>query len=72
MMFSPDGAAIYLGTNNGKLLILDLRALDKPPKTVVVSESGSRVETISVQVGISSSYCVSLLTSCSDRKKSKW
>ncbi|TRM58575.1 WD40-repeat-containing domain protein [Schizophyllum amplum] len=47
--FSPEGAAIYLGTENGKLLLLDLRALDKPPKTVVISESGCRVEALCVQ-----------------------
>ncbi|KAJ7470698.1 hypothetical protein FB451DRAFT_1368486 [Mycena latifolia] len=47
--FSPEGASIYLGTEHGKLLIMDLRALDKPPKTVVVSESGCRVETMTVQ-----------------------
>ena len=48
--FSPEGAAIYLGTDTGKILVIDLRALDKPPKTITVSESGSRIQTISVQV----------------------
>ena len=48
--FSPEGAAIYLGTENGKILVIDLRALDKPPKAVVVSETGNRIETISIQV----------------------
>lgn len=48
--FSPEGAAIYLGTENGKILVIDLRALDKPPKAVVVSEKGSRIQTISIQV----------------------
>ena len=48
--FSPEGAAIYLGTENGKVLVVDLRGLDKPPKAVVVSDTGRRVETISVQV----------------------
>ncbi|KAG5644241.1 hypothetical protein DXG03_008836 [Asterophora parasitica] len=47
--FSPEGASIYLGTENGKLLILDLRALDKPPKSIAISETGCRVETMSVQ-----------------------
>ncbi|KAJ6630724.1 WD40-repeat-containing domain protein [Mycena sp. CBHHK59/15] len=47
--FSPEGASIYLGTENGKLLIMDLRALDKPPKNVVISETGCRVETMTVQ-----------------------
>jgi protein NEDD1 len=48
--FSPEGAAIYLGTDTGKILVIDLRALDKPPKTITVSESCSRIQTISVQV----------------------
>ncbi|KAJ7940703.1 WD40-repeat-containing domain protein [Mycena leptocephala] len=48
--FSPSGDSIYLGTENGKLLILDLRALDKPPKAVVISEDGCRVQTMTVQV----------------------
>lgn len=48
--FSPEGAAIYLGTNTGKLLVLDLRSLDKPAKPIILSNNGSRVETISVQV----------------------
>jgi protein NEDD1 len=48
--FSPEGAAIYAGTENGKLLILDLRSLDKPPKTIVISDTGCRIETMSVQV----------------------
>ncbi|KAF8212307.1 WD40-repeat-containing domain protein [Mycena galopus ATCC 62051] len=48
-LFSPSGESIYLGTENGKLLIMDLRALDKPPKAVVISESGCRVQTMTVQ-----------------------
>jgi hypothetical protein len=48
--FSPEGAAIYLGTENGKILVVDLRALDNPPKAVVVSETGNRVKTLSIQV----------------------
>ncbi|KAJ7219209.1 WD40-repeat-containing domain protein [Mycena pura] len=47
--FSPEGASMYLGTETGKLFIVDLRALDKPPKSVAVSESGCRVETMTVQ-----------------------
>ncbi|CAK5277435.1 unnamed protein product, partial [Mycena citricolor] len=49
LTFSQDGSLIYLGTASGKLLLLDLRALDKPPKVVIISEDGSPVETISVQ-----------------------
>lgn len=54
--FSPEGAAIYLGTENGKILVIDLRALDKAPKAVVVSETGSRIETISIQVRLHSKH----------------
>ena len=50
LSFSAEGAAVYAGTENGKFLILDLRALDKPPKTVSVSENGDRVIAIAVQV----------------------
>ena len=52
--FSPEGAAIYLGTENGKIFVIDLRSLDKSPKAVVVSETGSRIETISIQVRLHS------------------
>lgn len=48
LVFSPEGAALYAGTDNGKLLILDLRALDKPAKSIDV---GGPVVCISVQVG---------------------
>lgn len=51
LAFSAEGAAIYTGTENGKLLIMDLRALDKPPKSIVLSDSGSRIEAMSIQVG---------------------
>ena len=30
--FSPEGALIYVGTELGKLLIIDLRGLEKPPR----------------------------------------
>ena len=41
---------MYAGTENGKFLVLDLRALDKPPKTITVSENGDQIIAISVQV----------------------
>ncbi|KAK0439556.1 WD40-repeat-containing domain protein [Armillaria borealis] len=47
--FSPEGASIYVGTETGKFLILDLRALDKAPKSIAISESGCRVEAFCVQ-----------------------
>jgi protein NEDD1 len=55
----PEGAAIYVGTENGKLLILDLRSLDKPPKIIVISNVGCRIGTMSVQVRCSSICLVS-------------
>ena len=50
LSFSAEGAALYAGTENGKFLILDLRALDKPPKSVAVSNDGDQILGISVQV----------------------
>ncbi|KAJ7587197.1 WD40-repeat-containing domain protein [Mycena floridula] len=47
--FSAEGAIVYLGTENGKLLVLELRALDKQPKAIVISDNGSRIQTISIQ-----------------------
>ncbi|KAK0496764.1 WD40-repeat-containing domain protein [Armillaria luteobubalina] len=47
--FSLEGAFIYVGTETGKFLILDLRALDKAPKSIAISESGCRVEAFCVQ-----------------------
>ncbi|KAF9532858.1 WD40-repeat-containing domain protein [Crepidotus variabilis] len=47
--FTTEGGAMYLGTNTGKVLILDLRLLDKPPKSIVISQHGNPVKTISVQ-----------------------
>ncbi|EKM55207.1 uncharacterized protein PHACADRAFT_208724 [Phanerochaete carnosa HHB-10118-sp] len=46
LVFSPEGAALYAGTDDGKLLILDLRALDKPARSICV---GGPVVCISVQ-----------------------
>ena len=60
--FSPEGAAIYLGTENGKLLLLDLRALDKPPKPIIISETGCRIEALCVQVVTSALINESRLT----------
>ena len=50
LAFSPEGAAIYAGTEDGRILFVDLRALDKPPKEVSVSESGERVVCMAIQV----------------------
>jgi len=50
LVFSPEGAAMYIGTDGGNLLVLDLRSLDKPPKSISASGIGSRVECLAVQV----------------------
>ena len=49
-MFSPEGAALYAGTENGKVLVLDLRALDKPAKVIAVGSEIEAVVCMSVQV----------------------
>ncbi|OBZ69280.1 Protein NEDD1 [Grifola frondosa] len=50
LTFSPEGATIYVGTENGKLLVLDLRSLDKPPKSINVSDNGDKVISLCVQL----------------------
>ncbi|KAI0784418.1 hypothetical protein C8Q75DRAFT_868447 [Abortiporus biennis] len=49
LAFSAEGASIYAGTENGKLLILDLRALDKPPKSLSLCENDQPVISLAVQ-----------------------
>ncbi|KAF9652903.1 WD40 repeat-like protein [Thelephora ganbajun] len=49
LVFSPEGAAMYIGTDAGNLLVVDLRSLDKPPKSVSASGIGSRIECLVVQ-----------------------
>lgn len=48
--FSPEGASLYLGTEDGRLMIQDLRALDKQPKLIIVSGLGNPIDTLAVQV----------------------
>jgi hypothetical protein len=50
--FSPEGGAIYLGTDDGKLLVVDLRNLDKPAKMIIVSEIGDPIRTLSILVEV--------------------
>lgn len=50
LVFSPEGAGMYIGTDGGDLLVVDLRSLDKPPKSISASGIGSRVECLIVQV----------------------
>ena len=56
LAFSPEGGSLYLGTENGKLSIVDLRALDKLPKMIVISETGARVENMCIQVRTACGY----------------
>jgi len=51
--FTAEGAAIYLGTESGKLLILDLRSLEKEPKSFTIGDGGAPIKAINVQVNIS-------------------
>ena len=53
--FSPEGTALYFGTENGKLLTVDLRMLDKAPKCISISEGGCRIQCMSFQVCLKSS-----------------
>ena len=45
---------MYIGTDGGDLLVVDLRSLDKQPKSIPASGIGSRVECLVVQVFYSS------------------
>ncbi|KAF8844560.1 WD40 repeat-like protein [Paxillus ammoniavirescens] len=47
--FTTEGAAIYLGTGNGRLMTLDLRALEKEPKSVIIGDGDSPIKAINVQ-----------------------
>ncbi|KAJ7063231.1 WD40-repeat-containing domain protein [Mycena amicta] len=49
MVFSPEGASLYIGSEMGTVLVVDLRALDKPPRSVSIGASGSRIGTLAVQ-----------------------
>ncbi len=62
LSFSAEGAAVYAGTENGKFLLLDLRALDKPPKSITVSDNGDLVVALSVQVCAMSMSAVHVVT----------
>lgn len=49
LLFSVDGATLYIGTEDGKLLVQTLRSTE-PPKTIAVGEPGCRVEGLAVTV----------------------
>ncbi|KAH0827105.1 hypothetical protein J3R83DRAFT_4791 [Lanmaoa asiatica] len=47
--FTAEGAAIYLGTESGKLLILDLRSLEKEPKSFTIGDGGGPIKAVNIQ-----------------------
>jgi protein NEDD1 len=49
LLFSVDGASLYIGTEDGKLLVQTLRSTE-PPKTIAVGEQGCRVEGLAITV----------------------
>jgi protein NEDD1 len=49
--FSPEGAAIYIGTQDG-MRILNLRELDKEMKRVLMTDTGQAIICLAVQVRI--------------------
>ncbi|KAG8217793.1 WD40-repeat-containing domain protein [Butyriboletus roseoflavus] len=52
--FTAEGAAIYLGTQSGKLLILDLRSLETEPKSFTIGDGSASIKAINVQGKIKS------------------
>lgn len=51
LSFNAEGSAIYLGTDEGKLMLLNLRALEREPRVVVVGDGDCSIREIHVQVG---------------------
>lgn len=49
LLFSVDGASLYIGTDDGKLLVQTLRSTE-PPKAIAVGEQGCRVEGLAITV----------------------
>ena len=49
LVFSVDGASLYIGTENGKLLLQTLRSVETP-KIIAVGEQGCRVEGLAITV----------------------
>jgi protein NEDD1 len=60
LVFTPNGASLAAGTENGKVMLIDLRALDRPAATFCIGEgagNGDRIVGIAVQVHASISLC---------------
>ncbi len=51
LVFSVDGASLYIGTENGKLLLQTLRSVETP-KIIAVGEQGCRVEGLAITVRV--------------------
>jgi protein NEDD1 len=49
LLFSADGASLYIGTEDGKLLLQTLRSMEAP-KVITVGEQGCRVEGLAIAV----------------------
>ena len=49
LLFSVDGASLYVGTEDGKLLLQTLRSTETP-KIIAVGEQDCRVEGLAVTV----------------------
>ena len=47
--FSPDGAALIIGTENGQIMLQSLRTMNKEANKLTISTEGKRVAAISVQ-----------------------
>jgi hypothetical protein len=49
LLFSVDGASLFIGTEDGKLLVQTLRSTEAP-KIIAVGEQGCRVEGLAITV----------------------
>ena len=49
LLFSNDGATLYVGTEAGDLLVQSLRSTETP-KTIAVGDQGCRVEGLAIAV----------------------
>ena len=50
LVFAASGTSLLAGTENGRLLIIDLRTLDRLAGTVSVEEGSDRIIGVAVQV----------------------
>ncbi|KAL4067810.1 WD40-repeat-containing domain protein [Scleroderma citrinum] len=52
LSFNAEGATIYLGTEEGTLMILNLRTLEREPNVVVIGSGNFSIQAINVQVSL--------------------